>query len=72
MIRAHPHSEALRVTERFRRLSFGRMEMQITFDDPKMYAKPWDATILFGLVPDSELIESICENEKDHAHMVGK
>jgi hypothetical protein len=24
------------------------------------------------LLPDTELIESICENEKDHEHMVGK
>jgi hypothetical protein len=68
----HPHSEELRVTERFRRVNFGRMEMQITFDDPKSYTKPWSATIPFSLVADSELIESICENERDHAHMVGK
>jgi hypothetical protein len=67
----HPHSDALRVTERFRRINFGRMEMQITFDDPKAYTKPWGATIGFNLLPDTELIESICENEKDHEHMVG-
>ena len=67
-----PHSEALRVTERFRRVNFGRMEMQITFDDPKAYTKPWSATIPFTLLPDTELIESICENERDHAHIIGK
>jgi hypothetical protein len=67
-----PHTEELRVTERFRRLNFGRMEMQITFNDAKAYTKPWSATILFTLLPDTELIESICENERDHAHMVGK
>lgn len=68
----HPHSEALRVTERFRRLDFGRMEMQITFDDPKAYTRTWGATIRFTLLPDTELIESICENERDHEHLVGK
>jgi len=68
----HPHSDALRVTERFRRPNFGRMEMQITFDDSKAYTKPWSATIPFTLLPDTELIESICENERDHAHIVGK
>jgi hypothetical protein len=68
----HPHSEALRVTERFRRLNFGRLEMQVTFDDPKAYTKPWSATIPFTLLADTELIESICENERDHEHMVGK
>jgi hypothetical protein len=68
----HPHSEQLRVTERFRRVNFGRMEMQITFDDPKAYTKPWGATIAFNLLADTELIESICENERDREHMVGK
>jgi hypothetical protein len=67
-----PHTDALRVTERFRRTNFGRMEMQITFDDPKAYTKPWIATIPFTLLPDTELIESICENERDHGHIVGK
>jgi hypothetical protein len=67
-----PHSEELRVTERFRRINFGRMEMQITFNDTKAYTKPWSATIQFTLLPDTELIESICENERDHEHMVGK
>jgi hypothetical protein len=68
----HPHSEALRVTERFRRRDFGHLEMQITFDDPKAYTKPWSVTIPFDLFPDTELIESICENEKDRPHLVGK
>jgi hypothetical protein len=67
----HPHSEELRVTERFRRVNFGRMEIQITFDDPKAYTKPWSATVPFTLLPDTDLIESICENERDHQHMVG-
>jgi hypothetical protein len=67
----HPHSEQLRVTERFHRLNFGRMEIQITFDDPKAYTKPWSATIPFTLLADTDLIESICENERDHQHMVG-
>jgi hypothetical protein len=67
-----PHSEALRVTERFQRRDFGHMDIQITFDDPKAYTKPWSVTIPFDLYPDTELIESICENEKDRPHMVGK
>jgi hypothetical protein len=68
----HPHSEEMRVTERFRRPNFGRMEVQITFDDPKTYTKPWSATIPFALLPDTDLIESICENERDRVHMIGK
>ena len=65
----HPHSDALRVTERFHRRDFGHMDVEITFDDPKAYTKPWTVTIPFELLPDTELIESICENERDHQHI---
>ena len=68
----HPRSEAMRVTERFRRRDFGHLDIQITFNDPKTYTKPWSASISFDLVPDTELIESICENERDRAHIVGR
>ena len=69
----HPQTEAARVTERFRRRNFGHIDLQVTIDDPKAYTKPWTVA-LSGLdfVPDLELIESICENEKDSPHMVGK
>ena len=68
----HPHSEALHVTERFTRRDFGHMDVQITIDDPQMYTRPWTVTIPKNLMADTELIEFICENEKDYAHMVGK
>lgn len=68
----HPHSEALRTTERFRRKDFGHMTMEITIDDPKTYVKPWTATLHFHLLPDTNLIEYVCENEKDAKHLVGK
>ena len=53
----HPHSEELRVTERFQRRDFGHLTVQVTFDDPKAYTKPWSATVPFDLLPDTELIE---------------
>jgi len=68
----HPHSDALRVTEQFRRPDFGHMTVEVTIDDPKAYTKPWSVKIPFNLLPDTELIESICENERDHAHIIGK
>jgi hypothetical protein len=68
----HPHSDALHVIERFRRTDFGHLELGITIDDPKMYTKPWTVTVPYNLVPDTELIEYVCENEKDLVHMVGK
>ena len=47
--------------------------MEITIDDPKAYVKPWNATVHFDLLPDTELIESVCDNNKDVPHhMVGK
>jgi hypothetical protein len=61
----HPHSDAMRVTERFRRRDFGHMDITITIDDPKAYTRPWSANAKFELVPDAELLESVCENEKD-------
>jgi len=69
----HPHSESMRVTERFHRRDFGHMEVQITVDDPPMYTKPFTIKIAQRLIPDTDLIESFClENEKDRAHIVGK
>jgi hypothetical protein len=66
----HGHTEALRVTERFHRVNFGRTELQLTFDDPKTFTRP--VTIKFNLVlrPDTDLLEYYCtENEKDLAHV---
>jgi hypothetical protein len=61
----HPHTEALRTTERYRRIDFGRMELQVTIDDAKAYARPWTSqTIRFVLQPDTELMEHLCENNR--------
>ena len=38
----HPHSEALRLRERYRRRDFGHMDVETTIDDPQMYTKPWN------------------------------
>jgi len=68
----HPHSDGLRVTEKFTRPDFGRMDIEITIDDPAMYTKPWIVKMQKRLIADDELIEWMCENEKDLIHMVGK
>ena len=68
----HPHTGALHLTERFRRRDFGHIDLVITVDDPKAYTKPWNATLQLDLLADTELIEFICENEKDFTHLVGK
>ncbi|HEY1757621.1 MAG TPA: hypothetical protein VGG72_19770 [Bryobacteraceae bacterium] len=67
----HPASDALHVTERFRRKDFGHLELEITIDDPKMYTKPWTVKENPSLLLDSELLEFNCnENERDIRHMV--
>jgi hypothetical protein len=65
----HPHSEALRVTERFRRRDFGHLDVEMTFDDPRMYTKPFTITIPHDLLADADIFEMFCENEKDSVHI---
>jgi hypothetical protein len=66
----HPHSEAMRVTERFHRRDFGHMDVQVTIDDPKTYTRPFTYKIEMYLRPDTDLLESFCtEHEKDAEHM---
>ncbi|HUI80646.1 MAG TPA: hypothetical protein VLY24_22130 [Bryobacteraceae bacterium] len=68
----HPHSDALRIVERFRRPDFGHLNVAITIDDPKAYTKPWTVTIPWEYLPDTELLDWVCENNKDVEHLVGK
>ncbi|MGB6941839.1 MAG: hypothetical protein WBE37_05565 [Bryobacteraceae bacterium] len=66
----HTHSEDLHLTERFHRLNFGRMELQLTLDDPKTFTKPFTIKFNFVLFPDTDLMEQYCaENEKDLRHI---
>jgi hypothetical protein len=60
----HPHSDALHIVERFRRVNFGRMDVQITIDDPKAYTKPWTVSFNWEFLPDTELLDWVCENNK--------
>ena len=60
-----PGSDALHVTERFHRKDFGHMDVAITINDPKSYAKPWTVTLPFTPYPDDELVEYVCnENNR--------
>ena len=66
----HPTSDALHVTERFRRKDFGHLELEITIDDPKMYTQPWTVKESPRLLADTELLEFNCnENERDVRHI---
>lgn len=68
----HPHSEALRLTERYRRVDFGHMEIEEAFEDPGIYSRPLTARVKATLVPDTDLLEYVCaENEKDRGRLIG-
>jgi hypothetical protein len=66
-----PHSDVLRLIERFRRRDIGHMEIEISIDDPKTYNKPLVFTQNVRLLPNTELLENFCENERDVKHIVG-
>jgi len=69
----HPHTEALRTTERFTRRDFGHMDVQVTYNDPKTYTRPWSVSFTADLRPDTELLEEVCaENNRSPAHIVGR
>ena len=68
----HPHTEALRVVERYRRVNFGQMEIRETLHDPEIYSRPLNVQVRATLVPDTELLEYVCnENERDRPKLVG-
>ena len=68
-----PSTDALHVIERFHRKDFGHMDLTITIDDPKAYTKPWTVVQPVHLLPDTELLEFICnENNRDVPHLPGQ
>jgi len=55
-----PLTEAATITERFRRVNYGRMEVQITVNDPKAYTAPFTVTLSEFIAPDTELLDFVC------------
>ena len=66
----HPHSEGLHIVERYHRRDFGHMDVEMTFDDPQMYDKPFRISFTDDLLPDTDVLETVCnENERDATHL---
>jgi len=66
-----PFGNTTRVTEKFRRVNYGRLEIDVTVEDPKFYTKPFTTRVNWRLYPEGELIEFICnENEQSSQHLV--
>ena len=69
----HPRSESMHLTERLSRRDFGHLDIEMTFDDPKMYTKPFTIKVTHQLIPDSDILEYFCaENEKDRVHQAAR
>jgi len=65
-----PFSDALKMTERFRRPTYGSLQIDVTIDDPKTFDKPFTVRVFRNLMVDSEMIEFICnENEQSTDHI---
>ena len=67
-----PATAQLRVTERFVRRDFGRMDIDITIDDPKAYTRPWTVTQSLAFQPDTELLEYICDENNKYFQIIPK
>ena len=69
----HPHTEALRLTERWRRPNYGHLEVTATYVDPGALEEPWTVPLKYELDADTQTLEYVCnENERDRVHLVGK
>ena len=59
------HTEALRITERYRRPDFGHLQVEVTFTDPGAFAKPWGFTVNMVLAADTDMLEAVCERSSE-------
>jgi hypothetical protein len=64
-VNGSPYSQQAKFTERFRRLSYAQLQIDMTVEDPKAYTKPFTVRVDQRVVPDGELIEFVCnENQQ--------
>ena len=62
-----------KLTERFRRANYGTLEITVTVEDPAVYTAPFTVKVIQRIMPDTELIEFICqENDRSGPHLIGK
>lgn len=66
-----PQTESLRLTERYRRPDFGHLILDVTFDDPKTFTRPFTIRMEKTYTADTEIFEDVCENERDYTHLTG-
>jgi hypothetical protein len=72
-INGSPLSDKGRTIERFRRPTYGTIEIEQTIDDPVNYTRPFTTKLTWRLMPDTEIMEMVCtENNQSINHLVGK
>ena len=72
-----PHSDTLKVEERWHRVNADTLELTVTIDDPKFYTQPWKALDRFVLhqLPDGyDISEFVCSATEvaEYNRLVGK
>lgn len=68
-----PMTDAARITERWRRVNYGQLNVELTVDDPKAYTRPWTVTLKQFIMLNTEMIDAFCtDNERSDVHLVGK
>jgi len=68
----HPHTEALRITERYTRRNFGGIDVQVSMVDPKAYPNGIRFTMPMKFQADKEIIELVCENHSRSQERIAK
>jgi hypothetical protein len=72
-VEGSPLTEGAHITERYRRPDFGHLDIEVTIDDPKAYTKPFTVSVHQHIMPDTELIEFVCqEDEVSSPHLTSK
>jgi hypothetical protein len=72
-VNGSPLTNSGKMTESFRRPTFGTLEIEVTVEDPKAYTKPFTVKVNQRIMPDTDLIEFVCqENDRSGPHLVGK
>jgi hypothetical protein len=69
----HPHTTKLHVIEKFHRVDYGNLDIEVTIEDPGAYTKPWVSKRVSTLETEIDMSEYVCnENNSDVLHLVGK
>lgn len=69
-VNGSPLTSSGKMVERFTRLNFGTLQIDVTISDPKAYTEPFTVRVMQQIMPDTELFESVCE-DRDATHYVG-